>query len=466
MDFSMSRKLVFLLFLCGISLAGLRTEINSVINESSQAKVSYGVRVVDAESGKAVYEHNADKALIPASNMKIFSTIAAMNILKTDYEFKTGIYYQDKDIVVKGSGDPLLGDQVTLAKNKKEFGWELQAIVQAMRENQITEVGNIIVDSSVFDDRLVNPSWAANELNRSYSAEVSGINYNGNCIDVIAYPHGSRVGFTITPPTNYVSITNKASVNVNKQNTVWVSRLPQSNKMTLYGKCHSRTAPFQVTVHRPAVYFGYLLAEKLISKGVVLKGSVIEHRREIAPEAKKLIEFSTPLKDVVTRSNRDSFNLAAEALVKKISAVKTQGAMGGQWEHAGELISKVMEGFEIDTTGFVFDDGCGLSRKNEATAMMISELLLEVYKSPDRAFFIESLAVGGEEGSSPVSRYFKEPQYKGKVYAKSGTISGVKALSGYCYTQNGVYIFSIITNNANWKSRAAINTIVKSIFPE
>ncbi|MFI4913343.1 MAG: D-alanyl-D-alanine carboxypeptidase/D-alanyl-D-alanine-endopeptidase [Sedimentisphaeraceae bacterium JB056] len=464
MDFNIRIKISILLFLSGICFGSLRSKINAVINDSSQSKVVYGVEIVDAKNGSVVYSHKEDEPLIPASNMKIFTSATALKVLGADYKFRTEVYFVDNDIVIKGSGDPLLGDQATLKKNGKTFGWEFRNIIEALKQKQITAVDNIIVDSSVFDDQLVNPSWPANELNRDYSAEVSGINYNGNCVDIVAFPSGGRVAFTKMPDTKYITVNNRASVTSARKNTTWMSRLPESNSMTLYGKCHNRTAPFQVTIHRPAVYFGYILAENLIESGLEFNGSIIERREDIEGDPIKLTEFVSPLSEVMTRCNKDSFNLAAECLAKKISAAKTIGNIGGQWKHAGEVIEQHMQGGRIDTSGFVFDDGCGLSRKNKVTAEMISKLLLDVYQSDDKQFFIDTLAVGGVEGSSPVSRYFKDPVCKAKIFAKSGTISGVKALSGYCYTKNGVYIFSIITNNANWKTRSAINNIVEAVF--
>ncbi|MCK5175294.1 MAG: D-alanyl-D-alanine carboxypeptidase, partial [Planctomycetes bacterium] len=79
-------------------------------------------------------------------------------------------------------------------------------------------------------------------------------------------------------------------------------------------------------------------------------------------------------------------------------------------------------------------------------------------------FFEETLAIGGVKGSKPVRAYFTEKKYKGKVFAKSGTLDGVKALSGICRTEHGDRIFSIITNKANGNTRQAINDIVKAIF--
>jgi len=387
-------------------------------------------------------------------------------VLGADYKFSTKVFFHNGSLVVKGSGDPLLGDLVTLEKYKRPFGWEFDEIVNAVKAGQIMEIKDVIVDSTVFDDQLVHPSWPADQLNRDYAPQVCGINYNGNYIEISAYPSGGSVSCIKNPDTGYVSISNQASVTREKKNTIWVSRLAGSNNMTLYGKCYQKTLPVQVTVHRPAVYFGYILAEKLTSSGVNFTGSIVEKYVDIQQDSQVLVEFNTPLKDVITRSNQDSFNLAAECLAKKISSAKTIGGGSGQWVHCGQVMKEYLDGAGINTTGFQFDDGCGLSRNDKVSADMLARVLLDVYKSPNQKYYMDSLAVGGVLGSSPVRKYFTEPKYKGRVYAKSGTIDGVKALSGYCDTDRGVFVFSVITNNANGYARDAINDIVKAIFTE
>ena len=92
--------------------------------------------------------------------------------------------------------------------------------------------------------------------------------------------------------------------------------------------------------------------------------------------------------------------------------------------------------------------------------------MLDVYKGSNWQIYRDSLAIGGVEGTKPVSDYFHEEKYRGKILAKSGSLTGVKALSGVCLSEDGEYLFSIITNNANWESRDAINDIVKAIIDE
>ncbi len=459
-------KLLLILFCFGLCLGSVSTKINAVINKPALSKVAFGVQILNAADGSVVYSHNSDRLLMPASNMKIFTTAAALKVLGPDYKFSTKVFFHNGNLVIKGSGDPLLGDTVTLQKYGRSFGWEFNEIVNGIKAGQIMEIKDIIVDSSVFDDQLVHPSWPVAQLNRDYAPQVCGINYNGNCIEITAYPSGGTVAYTKSPDTGYISISNQASVTRERKNTIWVSRLAGTNNMTLYGKCYQKALPVQVTVHRPAVYFGYILAEQLIKNGISLTGSIVERHTDIKGDAKALAEFNTDLKDVMIRSNRDSFNLAAECLAKKISSAKTAGGIGGQWKHCGQIIKEYLEGAGIAAEGFEFDDGCGLSRNNKVSADMLARVLLEVYKSDDRQLFMDTLAVGGVRGSSPVRKYFTEPQYKGRIYAKSGTIDGVKAMSGYCDTNGGVFVFSVITNSANGYARDALNDIVKAIFTE
>ena len=85
-----------------------------------------------------------------------------------------------------------------------------------------------------------------------------------------------------------------------------------------------------------------------------------------------------------------------------------------------------------------------------------------MHEGNNRQIYKESLAVGGVDGT--ISRYFTQPQYKGKIIGKTGYINGVKSFSGYCMKNDREFIFSIIANNANGHVREAINDIAKAII--
>lgn len=95
------------------ALSGFEKQINGLIGQSSQKKVSYSVKIIEADGGKAVYSSNAEKVMMPASNMKIITTAAAIHFLGDGFEYVTKVGLFGKNLVVIGSGDPLLGDWET-----------------------------------------------------------------------------------------------------------------------------------------------------------------------------------------------------------------------------------------------------------------------------------------------------------------------------------------------------------------
>jgi D-alanyl-D-alanine carboxypeptidase/D-alanyl-D-alanine-endopeptidase (penicillin-binding protein 4) len=207
-----------------------------------------------------------------------------------------------------------------------------------------------------------------------------------------------------------------------------------------------------------------MLAEEIQRTGVSTRGQLIE--REILPQDqfKLLAVYRTPIWDVFERSNKDSLEVAAEALMKTIAAYRQPSGKGGTWAQGRQFVADYLISLGISADQFVIDDGCGLSENNRLSANLLTAVLLDICKKPEWQKFKETLAVGGLDGT--IDKYFNDPKYKGKIFAKTGYISGVKSLSGVCTTETGDRVFSIITNNTNGESRQAINNIVKAIIDE
>ena len=172
MDIRMKKVLAaaaFSLCFACFAKADLAKRINPIINQSSQKNVRFSVHIVKAESGETVYEHNHHRTLIPASNMKLIVTAAALKYLGPDYEYKTRVGTDDNSLVIIGSGDPLLGDKTTDDKYKRQIGWIFKDIIAKLKADKLTAIKDIIVDSSIFDDQRVHPNWPKDELNRWYA---------------------------------------------------------------------------------------------------------------------------------------------------------------------------------------------------------------------------------------------------------------------------------------------------------
>jgi len=390
------------LSICLVSAASadLAKRIDSIIRQSSQQKVRFSIHIIKADSGKTIYGHNANRPMVPASNMKIITTAAALRYLGPNYEYKTRIGLCGDTLVVKGSGDPLLGDKVTDAKYNRQAGWIFKEITAALKQNGIKTVRDIIVDSSIFDDERVHPNWPKKELNRWYACEVSGLNFNGNCIDITTKNIGGKVTVLIEPQTDYVRITNKVVPIRKGRSAVGSYRQPgKPNNIVVNGRCRKQQGPFAVAIERPAAFFGYLLAENLGRAGINTEGQLIEKAVGRDCNCKVLIEHTTPIADCLTRCNKDSLQLAAEALLKTIAAGASPGGKNGSWQQGRELIRRYLSGLGIEKEEFYIDDGSGLSSQNKLSANALTRVLFDVNKSRNWRFYRDSLAAGGIDGT-------------------------------------------------------------------
>jgi D-alanyl-D-alanine carboxypeptidase/D-alanyl-D-alanine-endopeptidase (penicillin-binding protein 4) len=463
---------LFSISLVSVASAELTKRIDGIINQSSQKKVQYSIHIVKANSGETVYSHNAKEAMVPASNMKLIVSAAALKYLGPDYEFKTEVGLCGDTLVIKGGGDPLLGDKVTDAKYQREAGWIFKDIAAALKRNGVTAIKDIIVDSSIFDDERVHPNWPKKELNRWYACEVSGLNFNCNCIDITAKTISGKTAVFLEPETSYVKIINKVVPISKGKSAVGAYRNQELNKIIVKGKCKREVGPFAVAIERPAAFFGYLLAENLSKAGINTEGQLFVKSVSKDCNFKRIAEYNTPISDCLARCNKDSLQLAAEALFKTIAATAAPDGKNGSWAVGRELIGEYMLELGIERKEFYIDDGSGLNRQNKLSANAVTEVLLDVYKGKNWELYKNSLAIGGVDGT--IGKYFGEEMYKGKVFGKTGYISNVKSFSGICSrvpakggaTAGGDYIFSILANNTNKQTREAINDIAKAIIDD
>lgn len=450
------------LCLCGVLSASLTQRIHRVADPQKFA--GYSIHIVEPETGAVLYSHNANRPLIPASNMKLVTTAAALRYLGADFEYRTRVGLSDGTLVVIGSGDPLLGDRETDSQYGRQNGWVFEQIIQALRRQNVTEINDIVIDTTIFDNERVHPSWPARDHNKWWACEVAGLNYNLNCIEVSATNQGGEVTVHVEPVTTFVEIINQVEAISAGQSAIGSHRTPQMNRIIVFGKCRTKDGPFRVAIEKPAAMFGFLLAEHLARAGIVARGKLIERAFAEDEPFQPLVEFTTLLADVLNRANTNSLNLATEALLKTIHAHSTADRKNGSWAGGQELAGRYLTDLGVPDGEFTIDDGSGLSRQNRLTTSAIMRLLLDQYRGPHWELFRISLAVGGEDGT--IDRFFNEPRYRGRIHGKTGYISGVRAFSGVCFTDRGPYFFSILSNGAKGLSRDAINGVAKAVIDE
>jgi len=455
---------VFSLSVTGSAKADLAGKIDAILSQPSQQNVLFSIHIVKADSAATVYNRNEKEPLMPASNMKIVTTAAALIHLGPNYVYKTKVGLSDDTLIVIGSGDPLLADKTTDGKYSRESGWIFKEIIEALKRDGVKTINNIIIETGIFDDQRVHPNWPKEELNRWYACEVSGLNFNCNCIEIGAKNTGGKVALSVEPQTDFVKLVNEVLPTSDGAGVIGAYRNREPNRIVVRGRCKDQLEPFPVAIERPAMFFGFLLAENLAKAGINAKGNLVEKQIADPANFRLIAEFSTPLTDCLARCNKDSLGLAAEALVKTIAAADSPDRKNGGWKRGQELIRRYLSDLGIDESQFYIDDGSGLSRQNELSAYTITKVLLHIHNGDNWRLYKDSLAVGGVDGT--IGKFFTEEKYKGKVLGKTGYIQGVKSFSGVCTTENGDYIFSILTNNANGQTRDTINDIVKAIIDD
>ncbi len=450
--------------LCRSEAAAVRADLAGRVDAvvQSQKKVQFSIQIIEAGSGAIVYEHEASRALVPASNMKIIVSAAALKYLGPDYQHKTRVGLRGDTLVILGSGDPLLGDLANDKRYGREPGWMFEDIIAALKRNGRAAINDIVIDSGVFDDQRVHPSWPEEELNRWYACEVSGLNYNDNCIQITAQNSGGGVIVTVEPQTRYIELINEVVAISAGEQAIGSYRTSQPNRIVIFGKCRDKVGPFSVAIERPATFFGFLAAERLAKAGINVGGQIIEKAVADQSNVTPLTEYRTPITDCLNRCNKDSLGLVAEALLKMIAANSNPDRKGGSWAKGQEILSQYLLSLGVPEEEFYIDDGSGLSTQNRLSANAVAKVLYDMYKSENWELYRQSLAVGGMDGT--ISEYFKEQEYRGKVFGKTGYISGVRSLSGLCSTDRGDYIFSILANSTGHLARHVVNDIAKAII--
>ncbi len=436
--------------------ADLDSEIAAVLRDKLIEKNPVGVAIVRLDSaggpGKLIYAHNPDLPLMPASNMKLLTTSAALDTLGPDFHFQTLLLQRGEDLILLGDGDPMFGDWEHLHKSNWDITSAFKLWADKLKKANLTRFHNVLVDDTVFDQEFVHPNWPADQLLNRYCAQIAGMNLNTGLIDFYIHNNGPGkvVGYHTNPPTNYVTVTNTCTAG--GQNAIVLDRAKNSNRIALRGSAvGSSTSPVSVTVHDPALYAAQVLAETLKAEGITINGGFGRDKdaraQLIAKDAAVtvLAGHESTLVQVMSRANKDSQNLYAESLCKRTGHAAS--GKSGSWENGTAATAVFLRKAGAAEGTFKLDDGCGLSRNNGVSASAMTAALRYNFTGKNRDVFLSTLAVAGVDGT--LDDRFKGPAIglRTRVYAKTGFIAGVSALSGYLKAKDeSWYAFSILMN--------------------
>jgi D-alanyl-D-alanine carboxypeptidase/D-alanyl-D-alanine-endopeptidase (penicillin-binding protein 4) len=440
----------------------LKESLDKLLARPELKGAQVGLHVVRLSDGKDLFSHQADRLFVPASNEKLLTTAAALIELGPDYQFRTLVGTVGRDLVVVGGGDPTISGRFTDGDPTIYF----RRWAKVLKDQRVTQIaGDLVVDDSFFDRQLVHPNWPKNDLGHWYAAPIGALALNDDCIDVRIAPASkpdAPAKVSLIPDTRYFEIVNRTrTVSSSKDHAPRVVRGPAGRVIQCDGGVYQRSQPSTswVTVDDPTLYFATVLREVFAEEGVTIAGRTrrgpgIGRSKEFKPR----VVHRFPLLPALAVTNKESQNFYAEQILKTLGAEHGDGS----WVRGRELATQALSTLGLDSKSYVLDDGCGLSRTNRASPRAFITLLRAMHRGPYGEQFRGTLSVAGVDGT--LSKRLTDDRYRGRVWAKTGSITGVRAISGYARTRSGQWLaFSFLVNNARVSVRTLQDDLCKTL---
>ena len=434
----------------------LTAAIDTLLGDPRLDGSQVAVQVRDARTGEVVYARDADIRMLPASNAKLLSSAAAVDGLGEDFRFATDVLASGpvsdgkvrSDLYLRGGGDP-----TTLAADYRALAADLRAV-------GVTKVlGDLVADDSYFDDVPLGTGWSWDDEPYYYSAVTSALtvapdtDYDSGTVIVRTAPGasvGSAVAVSTQPATGALDIVNRATTGAaGTANTLSVERQHASDRVLVTGSVPlgAATDTEWVTVQDPTAYAADVFARALDAEGIKLLGGV---REGTAPEGGLVLASheSMTVGELLTPYMKLSNNMHAEVLVKALGA-ETTGS--GTWAAGLAAVRSYLTAEGVDAGGIRLVDGSGLSRMNLVRAQDLTDLLVAVRDEPWFDTWYDALPIAGNPdrftGGTLRSR-MRNTAAANNLHGKTGSLTGVTALSGYVTNADGrELVFSMISNN-------------------
>jgi D-alanyl-D-alanine carboxypeptidase/D-alanyl-D-alanine-endopeptidase (penicillin-binding protein 4) len=458
--------------------AKFASRAEALLTTTPTSKGEWGLLIVDAESGETLYQQNADKYFVPASNMKLFTTALALAKLGPDYRFHTTLETQgaissegvlDGDLTLVGRADPNLSNRKFPYELKEEFdGPPEKALVEladALVAKGIKEVsGDVIGDDSYFPRERYPNGWEIDDMVWEYGAAISAIVVDDNTVALTLTPGdqaGSPVQAAVAPATPDFMVENDVTTSgADVKSDLTLTREPGSNVVVVKGTLPAKSAPRKLVlaIEEPAQHAAAVLKRLLEERGVRVAGVARARHNHVEPGGDPVVlaeHVSVPLGDALKLVNKISQNLHTEMLLRTVAR------QSGVWATPDDLM-KVPADFYgaagIEPGDVIQTDASGLSRHDLVTPRAIVTLLNFSQKQSWFGPYFASLPVAGIDGT--LEDRMKNTPAAGRIHAKTGSVEHVRTLSGFAETPGGRrLIFSFLSNNQGGKSHEAADAL-------
>ena len=447
--------------------AALAASLDSIFADTAFGRAFWGVTVRSLDTGETLYRRNAEKMFVPASNMKIVTAAATLEALGPDHRFRTAVAATGPiadgelrgDLVVIGSGDPTISARFTGDARATFRAW-----ADSLRRLGVRRVtGSIVGDDDAFDDVPLGRGWAWDDTDASYSAEVSALQLNEGFVTVRVLPRalqpsgGTATAVLLDPPTSYVPVRVLAVTGAaGTEADVEAVREATGTGIVVTGTVPERGEgeEVEVAVRDNTLFFAHVLRETLVAAGIQVAGGAEDADARpggVRTTDTLFVHVSPPMTEVLAAFLKPSQNQIGEILLKTLGReLRGQGTA-----RAGVAVIDSLAGaWGLERRALAQADGSGLSRYNLVAPDFLADLLTRMTRSPRFAVFHAALPVAGADGT--LASRMRDTPLAGNVRAKTGTLSGVRGLSGYLTTAEGERIvFSTIVNHHTLSARDA-----------
>ncbi len=465
------------------TVAELQSRIRTSLARPELRRGQIGVKVVSLDTGKTIFEENAEKYFMPASNMKSYTVAAALEKLSPDFRFVTSVFASALpdadgtirgDVLIYGRGDVSFSG----AFYDGDYYKGIEALAAKIANAGVKRIeGNLVGDESYFTGNPIPPSWEWDDLQWYYGAEISALGVNDNAVELNITPSSLNQPCRVlaSPISTIVKIVNRCLISQagTKREIQIEKKLPQ-NIIEISGTMPLDDNGYRgfIAVSRPAELFVEMLRQLLVQKGVFVTGQ----NRVIGVKDKLNFPAFAPVE--ITKLESPPFSLIAAKTMKPSQNLYTETILWTLGEQLGDKTNPKLTSAErglavvqnfltqagISADSVIQWDGSGLSRHNLITPSSAVQLYSYMANSRYANAWRDSLTIGAIDGT--LRNRFKETLAAGNVRGKTGTIDQVSTLSGYVTTASGEkLVFSILVNGVNDVKlrQAAIDEIVVSL---
>jgi D-alanyl-D-alanine carboxypeptidase/D-alanyl-D-alanine-endopeptidase (penicillin-binding protein 4) len=438
------------------ALRSLVRDIDAVLAQPALQHGYWGVLVKSLANGETLYAMNAHKLLLPASTMKIVTLAAAAEKLGWDYRYETtvraGGSVEDGvlqgDLLVSGTGDPGLVTADGMA-DRVFADWAGRLKLRGIR----TVAGRIIGDDNRFEEETLGVGWMWDDLPDDYAAGVGALQFNEDAVRLTIAPGpaaGDSAAISIAPAGSGLTVVNAVTTGApGSPASIRTRRPPGSMTLEVRGSIPLGAAQstLAASVDNPTLFFAGALRAALIANGIDVRGPAVDVddvRDAPPPAGEPLVSYrSAPLSTLAVRLMKASQNQYAETFLKTVSE-----GTGVRSAAAGRLaVQTILEGWGVPASELILRDGSGLSRYDLVTPAALVAILAHIDRDARlREPFEAALPIAGRDGT--LSTRMRETPAEGNARAKTGSMTGVRAMAGYVTTADGErLVFSIVANN-------------------